>query len=820
MGLKVLIVGGVAGGATVAARLRRLDESCEIIIFERGEHISYANCGLPYYIGGVISQRESLLVQTPQGMKDRYNIEVRVKNEVIKITPDAKKISIRNQIDNVEYEENYDILVLSPGASSVWPNIPGLDQSKNVFSLRNIADMDAIKQFINENQPKTATVIGGGFSGLEMLENLHGLGLKVRLVEMLDQVLAPFDYEMAAILHNHLREKGVELILKDGVKSFRNEGKEIELTSGKLLASDLTILAIGVRPETKLAVDAGLAIGEKGGIRVNDHLQTSDPSIYALGDVIDVRDFVTGEQTRITLAWPANRQARIVADNIIGKNETYSGSLGTGIVKVFDYVAAVTGVNEKRLQQRGDEYRVLHIHPGAHAGYYPGSTNLDLKLLFAPDGRILGAQALGPKMADKKIDIIATAIKSGLKVQDLPNLELAYAPQFSSAKDAINMLGYLGSDILDGLVIQKQWHEIAGLDREKYLLLDVREQAEVDLGVISGAINIPLHALRQRMGELPREKEIVVYCQVGLRGYIAARMLAQNGYKVSNLDGGYRTYASVFMPELPRIEAADSGVSILATNPILSQTENTMTAAKVIDASGLQCPGPLQKVYEALKQMQEGEVLQAIATDPAFHIDIEKWCERTGNLMLAKTVDNQKYVVTVQKGKGAGQGMKIHHNEEENKLTMIVFDGDLDKAIAAFIIANGAAAFGKKVVLFFTFWGLNVIRKSGPVSVKKTLVERMFGWMMPRGPKKLQLSHMNMAGMGPVMIKTIMKQKNVSSLSELMSQAQAQGVRLVACTMSMDVMGIKKEELIDGVELGGVASYLGEADTARINMFV
>lgn len=840
MGQRVLIVGGVAGGATAAARLRRLSEEFEIIIFERGEHISYANCGLPYYIGNVITQRESLLVQTPEGMKVRYNIEVRVRSEVVGINRGEHKITVKDLNSGQEYQEGYDFLILAPGAAALRPPIPGLAEAANAFTLRSISDMDQIKRFIEVNKPQQAVVVGGGFSGLEMVENLQGQGMKVSLVEMLDQVLAPLDFEMAAIMHNQLRQHGVELLLGDGVKSFQENGRKLELASGRVIPAELIILAMGVKPEVDLAQAAGLKIGERGGIVVDEFLRTEDAQIYAIGDAIEVKDYILGSQTRVPLAWPANRQARLAADNIAGRQEAYPGSLGTAIVKVFELTAGVTGANEKRLQAAGVEYKVLHIHPGAHAGYYPGATPLSLKLLFAPDGRILGAQAVGEQMADKKIDVIATAIKGGLKVQDLPDLELAYAPQFSSAKDAVNLLGYVAADLLEGLVENVQWHELQEVvssepgkaETPRVFILDVREEAEVVLGIIPGAMNIPLPQLRSRLSELPKDKEIWVYCQVGLRGYIAARLLIQTGFKVKNIDGGYRTYAAVFAPETATTATADSGEAILpATAPaqlaaagpqvaISTAAAKEVTIKQVVDASGLQCPGPLQRVYETLKTLAEGEVIEAIATDPAFHVDIRKWCERTGNLVLAEREEQGKYYITVQKGQGVSQGVKLHNNDEENKLTMIIFDGDLDKAIAAFIIANGAAAFGKEVVLFFTFWGLNVIRRPNRVRVEKSLIERMFGWMMPRGAAKLDLSHMNMAGLGPIMIKSIMKQKNVSSLPELMAQAQAQGVRLVACTMSMDVMGIKQEELIDGVELGGVASYLGEADTAGINMFV
>lgn len=817
---RVLIVGGVAGGATAAARLRRLDEELEIIMFEKGEHVSFANCGLPYYIGDVISKRESLLVQTPEGLKKRYNLDVRTLSEVTKINTKEKKVEIKDISNNKIYSESYDYLILSPGAEPIKPPISGLETANNVFTLRNLKDTDRIKEHVTKNQLKEAVIIGGGFIGVEMAENLHNLGLKVNIVEMGNQVLSPLDYEMACIVHNHLIEKGINLVLEDGVKSFQENGKYVELQSGKKLNSDITILAIGVKPESKLALDAGLKLNEKGGIIVNEYLETSVKDIYAIGDAIQVNDYILGEPTQVPLAWPANRQGRMVADNICGKQEKYKGTLGTAIVKVFDLTIAVTGTNEKKLQKSGREYLQVHIHPGSHAGYYPGSSAISLKLTFNNEGKIFGAQGVGRDGVDKRIDVIATAIKGHLKVKDLQDLELAYAPMYSSAKDPVNMLGYTAQSIIDNDVKTIQWNEIEKLDANKYQILDVREAGEFELGNIKGAINNPLSNLREEITngsfKIDKEKTLVVYCQVGLRGYVISRFLKQHGFKVLNLDGGYKTYSNVFVPSKSKVEAEDTGISKELNITLSNQN---MNENQFIDASGLQCPGPLQMIYEAMKNLQDGQILKVVATDPAFHIDIEKWCERTGNTLLKKYQEGSQYFVVIQKMGGQAEGIRVKHFGD-NKLTMIVFDGDLDKAIASFIIANGAAAFGKEVVMFFTFWGLNILRKPEGAKVKKNLIEKMFGMMMPRGASKLGLSKMQMFGMGPLMIKYIMKSKNVKSIEELMSDAQKNGVRLVACTMSMDVMGIKKEEFIDGVELGGVASYLGEADSANVNMFI
>ncbi|MFE0556615.1 CoA-disulfide reductase [Paenibacillus sp. NPDC058910] len=549
MSKKIVIVGGVAGGASAAARLRRLDESSTIILVERGEYISFANCGLPYYIGETIQDRNKLMVQTVPGLSSRYQLDIRNLSEVTSIQRDEKMVTIKNLKTGETYTESYDYLILSPGAKPIVPDIPGLSESRNVFTLRNIPDTDRIKQFVDNDNPKEAVVVGGGFIGLEMAENLADRGIQVTVIEMANQVMAPLDYEMAAIVHSHLKEKGVRLILEDGVRAFHDGGQRIELSSGKQITTDMILLSIGVRPENVLAVDAALPVNDRGGIRVNEYLQTADPNIYAIGDAIEVRDFILQSPTIIPLAGPANRQGRLVADHIYGKNNRYKGTLGSSIAKIFDLTVAATGANEKRLKQMNAPYQAIHIHPSSHAGYYPGAYSISLKLLFHPEtGQIYGAQAVGADGVDKRIDVIATAIKGNLSVWDLTELELSYAPPYSSAKDPVNYAGYVASNMLDGLVEAVQWDEIDDLVRKGATLIDVREPKERDAGYIEGSINIPLNDLRNRLKELPENETLYVTCQVGLRGYLAARILAEHGFSVKNLDGGWKTYASVYKP--------------------------------------------------------------------------------------------------------------------------------------------------------------------------------------------------------------------------------------------------------------------------------
>lgn len=837
MSKKVLIVGGVAGGASAAARLRRLDETAEIIMFEKGEHISFANCGLPYYIGGTIEQRDALLVQTPEKMRARFNIDVRVKNEVLSIDRDKKEVKVKDLNSGKVYKESYDYLVLSPGASPIKPPIPGID-SPNIFTLRNIPDTDAIKEYVDNKKPKRAVVVGGGFIGIEMAENLYDRGLEVSIVEMADQVMGPIDFDMAQIVHQHIKSKDVKLYLKDGVKEFeyKNGVTTVTLQSGKTLDADIVILAIGVRPDSKLAIDCGLEVNQRGGIIVDEYLRTSDKNIYAIGDAIEVVDFVNGSKTMIPLAGPANKQGRIVANNIAGREEKYKGTQGTSIAKVFDLTVASTGNNEKILNRMGKkygkDYKIALIHSKSHAGYYPGAIPMTIKLIFNLKGKILGAQIVGYDGVDKRIDVIASAIRFGGTIYDLKELELAYAPPYSSAKDPVNMVGFTAENILKRDVDVIMCNELEKLDKNEAIILDVRDEIERELGYIEGSINIPLDELRNRLNELDKEKLIIPYCAIGLRGYLAARILKQNGFKkVKNLSGGYTTYSCIFCQDEDGASkcggvTCDSNVDFNeGGEPEEIDVDKLEGKTIKLNACGLQCPGPIMQVYERMKTLENGDILEVTATDPGFVNDIKTWCKRTGNTLIKTEKRPKEFVAFIRKGTDGNIVVKDNNNSNvvqtaNDGKSIIVFSGDLDKAIASFIIANGAAAMGRKVTMFFTFWGLNILRKPEKVKVQKGFMDKMFGMMMPRGSKKLKLSQMNMMGMGAKMIRSVMKKKNISSLEELIEQAKKQGVRLVACNMSMDVMGITKEELIDGVEIGGVASYLGAAEESNVNLFI
>ncbi len=543
--MKVVVVGGVAGGASTAARLRRLDENAEIIIFERGEYISFANCGLPYYIGEVIKKQDNLVVQSPEDMKKRFNIDVRVLNEVKNIDTEKKQVDIYDIKNNKYYKEGYDKLILSPGAFPIKPPVKGFD-APNIFTLRDIPDTLAIKNFVDEHNPKSAVVVGAGFIGMELVENLHRRGIAITIVELAEQVLAPLDSEMASLIHQHLKEKRVEFYLNDEVKEVeqREQFSMVKLGSGRELKTDMVLIGIGVRPEVTLAKGAGLEIGERGGIKVDRTLKTSHPDIYAVGDAIEVVDYINGNSTLVPIAGPANKQGRIAANNICGIAEEYEGTQGTSILKVFNMAVAATGNNEKLLKRFNIPYEKSFTHSSSHAGYYPEALPLSVKLIFSPDnGKILGAQVVGYDGVDKRIDVIATAMRAGMTVYDLEKLELAYAPPYSSAKDPVNMAGYVASNILKGDNVIIHWHDINKLDREKIFLIDVRTPEEYSLGSIEGAINIPVDDLRNRINEIPKDKNVIIFCKQGLRGYIAYKILKQKGVKnIKNLSGGYLTY--------------------------------------------------------------------------------------------------------------------------------------------------------------------------------------------------------------------------------------------------------------------------------------
>jgi NADPH-dependent 2,4-dienoyl-CoA reductase/sulfur reductase-like enzyme len=545
---KILIVGGVAGGASAAARLRRLDEKAEIILFEKGEYISFANCGLPYYIGGDITEKEELTLQTPESFHARFNVDVRVFQEVVSIDRANKKVKIKNVVSGETYDEGYDKLILSPGAEPAKPNVVGFDNPK-VFTLRNIPDTYKIKDYIDDTNAKSVLIVGGGYIGIEMAHSLHSAGLEVTVVEFADHVIASIDYDMAMDVHKHIRSKGVNLILQDGVKEIQDDNEKLKVILGKSeIVTDLVIMSVGVRPESSLAKDAGLELNPRGAILVDSHMLTSDKDIYAVGDAIEIKDFITKEPGYIPLAGPANKQGRIAADNIAGLDSTYEGTQGTGILKCFDLTIASTGLSEAKAKQMNLNYEKSFTFPGSHASYYPGAETLNMKIVFDKEnGKLLGAQVIGVDGADKRLDVMATAIRAGMTVYDLAKLELAYAPPYSSAKDPVNMAGFVAENILTDKLKIFHWHDVNDLPRDgSVTLLDVRTKGECKRGMIDGFINIPVDDLRKNLSQLDKSKPVYVTCQVGLRGYLACRILKQEGFDCYNLSGGYKLYESIF----------------------------------------------------------------------------------------------------------------------------------------------------------------------------------------------------------------------------------------------------------------------------------
>lgn len=846
--MKVVIVGGVAGGATTAARLRRVAEHAEILILERGSHISYANCGLPYYIGGAILDRDRLFVQTPENFKHNFNIDVRVRHEVLAVNREEQTVSVRDLDSGKDYTEHYDYLVLSPGAEPVRPPIPGI-QDHAIFTLRSVPETDAIKSFVDDRAPRKAVIIGAGFIGLEMAENLHDRGLFVTIVEMASQVMNVVDSDIAAMVHQHLKTKNVEFYLQDGVSAFERdeEGLEVVLQSGRRIPADLVILSIGVRPEGKLARDAGLTIGETGGIKVDRYLRTSDERIFALGDAVEYEHPITGSPVITYLAGPANKQGRICANNIaFGATQEYRGSIGTAIAKVFDLTVATTGASEKLLLREGMEYKSVVTHGSSHAGYYPDALPITIKTIFDPNNaKLLGAQVVGYDGVDKRIDLLASVIRGGGTIFDLTEIEHAYAPPYSSAKDPVNIAGFVAENVYTGRSRHVQWHSLLSCNFDELMLIDVRTPEEFALGSIDGAVNIPTYELRSRLSELPRDKTLVVFCGIGLRAYHSEQVLRQNGFDdVYNLSGGYKTYELAAQKQsnediwtgdvigkddniyraVPGSQGPDSRSDHNVWDAGNSGTNDNAAQPAIpvvqLDANGLQCPGPIMKLRKAVDAALPGTVIEESATDPGFARDVASWCRMTGNPLLDLQQDGVKSVARIRVGNPAEAQAQTRNTGGGNGATIVVFSDDMDRALASMVLANGAASAGKDVTLFFTFWGLSILKRQHKPRVRKDLMGRMFSAMLPGNTGKLKLSKMNFGGMGPAMMRSRMKQQNVDSLESMMAAALDSGVKLVACQMSMDIMGVKAEELIDGVEIGGVATYMERAHESRVNLFV
>ena len=842
--MKLVVVGGVAGGASVAARARRLDESAEIIVLERGHHVSFANCGLPYHIGEVITERERLVLQTTQSLRESLNIDVRIASEVTAIDRQAQTVTVREVDTGREYVESYDNLALCTGADAIRPPLQGIDLPE-LHVLRRIGDMDVIKAELDSalalaadgaRGPVRCVVIGAGYIGLEMAENLKHRGAIVDVVEMSDQILPPLDHEMSVPVEHHLRSRGINLHLSTGAAAFTRRdggGITVELTNSTNLAADIVILSVGVRPNVDLARAAGLELGEHGGLSVDTHMRTSDPHIWAAGDSVETPNTVLPGSWLAPLAGPANREARVAAENICGRETEYKSTQGTSIVKVFEMVAGGTGATEKQLLAANLAYRAVHVHPSGHAGYYPGTAMMHIKLLFEPtSGAVLGAQVTGFDGVDKRLDVFATALRAGLSVWDLEELELAYAPPFGSAKDPVNMAGFVASNVLLGdlnLWYAQDYPKATDGAR----IIDVRTIEEFSIWHLPGAENVPLATLRTGTAGWDKGAGLRLYCSVGFRSYLSYRILVQLGFTdVSTLSGGSETFRAwheveplavgPVEPETSYAEAADT----LNAARVAAHVANGTGVSVNLDCTGLACPGPIMKLSTEMKSLNPGDQIVVHVSDPGFASDAPAWTRRNGHELLSIEPEGPGYVATIRKAGpealvlAGGASSATIAAPATPKVSFVVFSGDLDKLIAAFIIANGAISMGEEVSMFFTFWGLNALRKAKPPKRQRKTMDKLFAGMMPAGADKLTLSQMHMMGAGTAMIKKTMKKNGVHSLPELMQSAVDGGARVIGCTMTMDLLGIAESDLIAGVELGGVATFLGEAAESTTTLFI
>lgn len=787
MSKKIIIVGGVAGGASCAARLRRLDEEAEIIILERGDAVSFANCGLPYHLSGAIAKREALILQSPESLHSRFNLDVRLHATVTAIDRAAKTLTVQDTAGNRTYTEAYDVLVLSPGAEPVTPPIEGLASASHVHRLRHLADMDGILAEIP--QAGHATVIGGGFIGLEVAENLRERGLDVALVEGSPQVLGPLDPEVVAPLHTELLSQGIDLRLETQVTGFADEGRTVHLNDGSSLQTDFTVLAIGVRPESDLAKAAGLDLSDRGAILVNDQLQTSDPAIYAVGDAIQVKDFVLGYDTLVPLAGPANRQGKLVADHICGREVTYQGSLGSSVLKCFRLTAASCGNNEKTLKEMDLPYQALHLYPSDHAGYYPGANALLLKVLYRPsDGALYGAQCLGHSEVHKTIDIIATAIYGGLSVYDLADLELCYAPPYSTAKAPVNFAGYVAQNVRDGLAIQPATC-LDDLAADGAYILDVRTPAEYKAGHIKEATLIPLDDLRSRLDDLPKDQPIYIHCAIGLRGYYAARLLTQKGFDVVNLGGGFRLYSGL--------------KNQLKARPLLAAPtpEPAAQAAPAsLDLTGLRCPEPILEAARQLAAAPAGQALRLVLPDSQVE-EIRRYCTAQG-ASIKESRANGTTTLTVTPASGTGQAPQ--------GLAFVLYTTDPKKITTALTLATSARAQGVPVDTVFAYWAIQSLAKSpdtGPFAANDDLTTGL-----TKAADFLARFHMDPTDRLSGCLRRILNKPSQPDLQATLDRAQAAGVNLLACRTSMEAFRLTNRDLIDPAQPVDLTDYLNRSD--------
>jgi len=810
--MKTVIIGGVAGGASTAARLRRLDETAEIVMLERGPNISYANCGLPYHLGKIIPERSWLLVMTPENFRARFNVDVRVNHEVTEIDREKKVVSVLNRQDGTVTEERYDKLVVATGSSPMKLKLPGIDLPE-VLQLWTLEDMDHIAKKLDSGAERVV-VVGGGFVGMELAESLRHRGLEVTLLEMGRQLLPTMDEEMSSLLAEEMRLAGIVVELGATVSAFapaEEGGVSVAVEDGRSWTADLVTLCVGVKPNTALVKAAGIEVGARGHIVTNAQMCTNDPDIYAVGDAVEVMDPIFNQPTAVPLAGPANRQGRIAADQITGRKSSYAGTYGASVVKVGKLSAASCGHTEARLKAMGKSYRKIYLHPGSHAGYYPGAKTLHIKLLFGDKGELYGGQVIGGEGADKRADVLAVAMRAGLNVWQLAEMELCYAPPFSSAKDPMSVAGMIAANVLNGDTVVVQADALP----EGALLLDVREDAELAMGEIPGATPMPLHQIRARAFELPKDRLIVVYCHQGLRAYVAERILRQMGYDVANLSGGYITWTQ-FQPEAWMPSDDEILLSCTRSEGGPSLEADGEEPGIVVDVRALQCPGPVVRLKKELDTLTTGTAIKVLGAS-GFAPDLNSWAKCSGHKVVKLEQKGDFLEAIVRKG---DEPSCAPIGGGASSAALVLFSNDMDKVLAALILATGMAAAGMQVSVFFTFWGLSVLRKNPGPQLKKTLLSRMFGWMLPKGASKLALSKMHMAGMGTAMMKHVMEQQNVESVPEMLQSARQLGVKFIACEMAMGIMGLERHELIEVDEVAGVATYIARAKEGGPTLFI
>lgn len=831
--MKIIIVGGGACGAMALSRIKRLDDSAEVTIYQRGTDIALQNEGLSRILGKSTDRLDMCRLKMfgEKQLIDLYGGSYKTSSEVISIDSANKSILVRNVITGEEYNDSYDKLLLAVG--SIAKNDVDISKFDNVFEAYSSKNYISIRDYVLKNNSKVATVVGGGEVGLSIANKLLDMGLKVNVVEKNEYILSKMDNDFSQIAEYLLGYEDINLLKSEEMTGFKVEDNQtiLNLKSGKIMKSDLYVVATGLKPDTSILTSLEIETNDCGAAIVDEYSETSIKDIYAVGDIASKKIIGFTESKCLNLPALNNKEARRVADNMVmgnKKNNSYTHS--PVIVKLFGFAVAKTGLSEKELRKIGKTYGkdfyVTTIHPQSHIGFSPKARFQSIKLAYSKNGKILGAQIIGYTGVDKRIDVLTTIMQYGGSVHDLEDVEMAYSPDFGVANDPINTLGYVSVNQLDGKTdILKS--EFIDFDNENLILLDVRDPEELIVERLNeNSLNIPLSELREKILELDKSKKYLIHCKTGIRGYIADRILKQNDFDSMNLMGGLKSYFYA-NPKVEKTMEVEEQQDIINDGMDIEELKGKrlenmeMKDVKLLDLRGLSCPGPIMQVANYIKGIEDGEVIKATASDPGFLSDIGSWCRKTGNTLLSAEREENNIVALIQKGLLDGVSLPTSTSlSNANEKTMIVFSGDLDKAIASFIIANGAAAMGNKVNMFFTFWGLNILRKHNPEPVKKDIVSKMFGMMMPRGSKKLGLSKMNMGGMGAMMIRKVMNDQNVESLESLIQAAMDSGIKMTACQMSMDVMGITKDELIDGIEIGGVAAMIEDSDNSNMNLFI